>query len=340
MGRPARIIAMTDSSSPAFPTLRIAILGAGGIGCYYGARLQAGGHRVQFIARGAHLAALRTNGLRLSHPDFDFHGPVEALSLEAWIQRYVPNDLDAVIVCAKATATRDLALALRGWFERTGQDTAVISLQNGVDNEPQLAEVLGDGPVIGGLAVRIGGHILGPGQVEATGLAQVMLGAWPHTGSPSDRRFGERLPRLVEAFNRAGIPTRQVDDIRQELWRKLVINNGVNPLSALTRLDTRSLSHHPRFGPMVRQLMGEAARAAAADGVSLSDADAQEMFELIRNFDAIKTSMLVDLEKGRPLEVEAIGGAVLARSQRLGVAAPYTECVHALLIHQLGLDAP
>jgi 2-dehydropantoate 2-reductase len=313
--------------------LRLAILGAGGIGCYYGSRLSATGHAIVFIARGEHLLALQDKGLCLRHPDFEFNGPVDACNLAGFVKRFQPSDIDAMLICVKATATPDVATVIAQWFKATGQETAVVSLQNGVDNEPQLVEVLGEHTVLGGLAVRIGGHIASPGVVEATGIAQIILGAWPHAGGLSDDQYGHRLRLLVKVFNEAGIPAKQVDNIRYELWRKLIINNGVNPLSALTHLDTRALSHHPEFGPLVLALMQETARAAEADSEQLLAQDVDEMYALIRGFDPIKTSMLVDLEKGRPLEVDAICGAVLKRSEQLGIAAPYTQTVSALLRH-------
>lgn len=315
--------------------LRVAILGAGGIGSYYGARLCVVGHTVVFIARGEHLLALQQQGLTLNHPDFVFNAPVDACDFKRFAKRFQPSAIDALLVCVKATATSAVAKEIAGWFETSGQETAVISLQNGVDNELHLVEALGEQAVIGGLAVRIGGHIARPGVVEATGIAQIILGAWPQAGSPSDARYGRRLHILEKVFNEAGIPTKQVDNIRYELWRKLIINNGVNPLSALTRLDTRTLSHHPEFGPLVLALMQETARAAEADGEHLQAQDVDEMYALIRGFDPIKTSMLVDLEKGRPLEVEAICGAVMKRSEQLGIAAPCTQMVSALLRHSL-----
>jgi len=315
--------------------LRLVILGAGGIGCYYGARLLNAGHAMTFIARGEHLVGLQRNGLQLKHPDFNYNGPVEALDLDSFVECYQPADIDAILLCVKAIATRAVASVLAGWFHASEQQCPVVSLQNGVDNELQLVTALGEYPVLGGLAVRIGGHIASPGVVEATGIAQVVLGAWPCAGSLSDKRYGERLRMLVQAFNEAGIPTTQVDNIRRELWRKLIINNGVNPLSALTRLDTRALSHHTEFGEIVLELMHETARAAEADGEILTDQDVNEMYVLIREFDAIKTSMLVDLEKGRPLEVDAICGAVLQRMKQLGATAPYTQTVSALLKHKL-----
>jgi 2-dehydropantoate 2-reductase len=316
-------------------SLRIAIIGAGGIGCYYGARLQQAGHQVYYIARGEHLATLQSKGLNLEHPDFFYQGKVEAYSLEALCKQFQPEGFDALLICTKATATQNIATQLKDWFEKTQQQTLVISLQNGIDNESQLASALGDDCIIGGLAVRIGGHIVEAGKVEATGIAQVIWGAWPHKDSPADKRFSGQLTLLTDVFKSADIPTRKVPDIRRELWRKLVINNGVNPLSVVTRLDTHAMSHHPHFGNIVHQLMQEAARVAIADGETLTEQDADEMYQLIRHFDPIKTSMLVDFEKGRQLEVDEISGAVIQRSKQLGISVPYTEMVYALLHHMI-----
>ncbi|HHJ35869.1 MAG TPA: 2-dehydropantoate 2-reductase [Gammaproteobacteria bacterium] len=315
--------------------MKLVILGAGGIGCYYGARLLANGNEVTFIARGEHLAALQRQGLRMRHPDFGFDDAIDACDLKHLLRNTQPSDFDALIVCIKATATHEVALDLHRWFDETGQKTAVVSLQNGVDNEGQLVDALGADVVIGGLAVRIGGHIVCPGTVEATGVSQVVLGAWPGAGSASDKRYGKRLELLVDVFEQAQIPTRKVNNIRHELWKKLIINNGVNPLSALTGMDTRTLSHHPDFAPLVLEMMRETAKAAAFDDETLTEQEVDEMFELIRNFDAIKTSMLVDFEKGRQLEVDAISGAVLQRNIQQGKSSPYTQTVYALLKHRI-----
>jgi len=320
--------------------LQMVVVGAGGIGCYYGARLLDAGHGVRFVARGKHLEALQRQGLTLRHPQFEYQGPVEALDLEALSSTVSPADIDAVLLCTKAIATEEVARSLGQWFARWGDTTLVVSLQNGVDNEATLARYLGEENVAGGLAVRIGGHIVAPGVVEATGIAQVIMGAWPNDQGKAEICQGARITVLAAAMEEAGIPARKVGNIRHELWRKLVINNGVNPLSALTRLDTRTLSHHPRFASIVHDLMQEAARAAAADGERLTEQDVEEMYELIRTFDPIKTSMLVDLEKGRELELDEISGAVLQRARRIGLSAPYTEMVYALLRHRLEREGP
>ncbi|WP_375056951.1 ketopantoate reductase family protein [Zobellella sp. DQSA1] len=305
--------------------MRFLIIGAGGIGGYYGARLQQAGHQVVLAARGEHLAAMQRQGLRVEHQEFRFMQPVRALELAGLRESCVSGDFDLVVLAMKSQATGPLMEALADWL--AGSEVPVLSLQNGVDNEPLISAVVGEKRTLGGLAVRIGGHIVAPGLVQADGPAQVIMGSWPQR-RPAQADWLEQL-RLC--FEQAGIPARVAVDIRRELWRKLIINNGVNPLSALSGLDTRSLSHHPQLGRSVYQMMEETAAVAAADGVTLGKTDVDEMYALIRNFDAIKTSMLVDKEKGRELELDAISGAVLRRAEQLGLEVPATRLAHGLL---------
>ncbi|PHR82777.1 MAG: 2-dehydropantoate 2-reductase [Colwellia sp.] len=311
--------------------LKIAIIGAGGIGCYYGARLQSANHKVVYIARGEHLDALTSSGLTLTHPDFTFKDNVTACSLSTFFEQYEPNDFDIYLLCVKANITEEIAKELQPWLKRFQQTITIISLQNGVDNEAILKKHLPDSFVVGGLAVRIGGHISEPGIVQAKGVAQLIIGKWPHANEKSN----SQLTAWSLIFQKAKIPTQIVSNIRFELWRKLLINNGVNPLSALTGLDTKKLTHHPRFGKIVYQLMKEVAQVSCVEHEVISTKDVDEMYKLIRTFEPIKTSMLVDYEKGRALELDEICGAVLKRSQIINVSVPYTEVVYALLEHEL-----
>lgn len=310
--------------------LKILMIGAGGIGGYYAARLADAGHQVVLTARGDHLEALRAKGLTVDYQGQVLQHRLPACDHQELIRGYHPNDFDLVAIALKSTATGAVMTELYDWL--CAGSVPVLSLQNGIDNEPLIAEVVGEERVLGGLAVRIGGHITEPGKVFAEGVAQIVMGAWPIHQTDDPR--AKLLKTLEMAFNEAGIPTTVSENIRYELWRKLVINNGVNPLSALTHLDTRSLTHHPEFGKVVYGMMAETVKASEADGVNLTRQDLDDMFELISNFNAIKTSMLVDKEKGRPLELDSIAGAVLRRCAQLGVDAPYTFTVNALLRQQ------
>lgn len=308
--------------------MQFLILGAGGIGCYYGAHLQLYGHSVCYVARGAHLHAMQRNGLKIRHEDLAFDQKVDAVDIEALSHKRQSKTFDLILLTLKAGATKAILKQLKPWLQDS--DTPILSLQNGVDNEPLIAQSIGQCRTLGGLAVRIGGHILEPGIIEAKGPAQVIMGSWPN--HLNDQVFSpDVLQKFANTFNEAGIPTRITPDIRHELWRKLLINNGVNPLSALTGLDTRRLTAHPMLGKTVYRMMQEVANVASIDDVNLTQKDVDEMFELISTFDAIKTSMLVDKEKGRPLELESISGAVIKRAAKLGIDVPNTELVYALL---------
>lgn len=311
--------------------LKLLVVGAGGIGGYYAARLLEAGHQVILTARGAHLHALVSNGLKVHYEGRELIHAPEAFSHQQLAARFHPDDFDVIVIALKSTATSLVAEELGAWL-RQGR-VPVLSLQNGVDNEPLLAKAIGTERIIGGLAVRIGGHIVRPGVVEAEGVAEIIMGEWPAAGKPGSAR-SLLLEKLAAAFDNSGIPTMLSHNIRHELWRKLVINNGVNPLSALTGLDTHSLTHHPEFSRIVYGMMAETVEASRADDVNLTQDDLHEMFELISSFNAIKTSMLVDREKGRPLELDSIAGAVLKRCTSLGIDSPYTSTIATLLKQQ------
>lgn len=304
------------------------IIGAGGIGCYYGARLQNSGHSVSYLARGKHLVAMQQKGLKVTHEDFEFCEHVNAFDVYKLHQEKTCDQYDLLILTTKGGSTSNILEELRGWLGTAS--TPFLSLQNGVDNEPLISEVIGENRTYGGLAVRISGHIISPGEVEATGPAQVIMGTWPSSNSCSTQGK-EVIENFSKEFNNASIPTQVSPNIQHELWRKLIINNGVNPLSALSGLDTRAMTLHPVLTKTVYQLMEEVARVSKADNVELTKADVDEMYDLICTFDGIKTSMLVDKEKGRPLELDAICGAVLNRASKLDIDTPATELINALL---------
>ncbi len=306
---------------------RIAIIGVGGIGAYYVARLARSDTAVLAVARGRHLAAIRDHGLRVGHPQHPFNAKVPACDLDALLEED-PRGFQVIVLLTKATATAALALRLAAWMD--GAPTPVLSLQNGVDNEVVLADALGRERVIGGYSVRLAGHVVAPGQVSCVGDCHTCIGVWPDAATGDDAE-AKRVARIAGAFNAAGLATEVFPDIRRELWRKLVLNAAVNPLSALLGWDTKRLSHDPEMSVLVRGIMDETVAVGRADGIDLAEGDAQEMFELIHGFPAIKTSMLVDLERGREPEVDAICGALLARAEKHGVSVPYVRTITALL---------
>jgi 2-dehydropantoate 2-reductase len=313
-------------------TLKFAVIGAGGIGCYYASRLIDAGNEVALIARGKHLQAMQDNGLTVKHAELHFNQAVQAFSLNEWFEGTSANQVDVIIVCLKAMQTQAFAEQLSGWLKQaqTTQLPLVLSLQNGVENEKHLVDALPKGLVLGGIARRIGAHIIEPGVVESIGPAQVILGLWPNH-QLLDAPLSNSIHALADCFNQASIPTEVAKDINKELWRKLIINNGVNPLCALLQMKTGEATPRDDLKPLIRGAMEEAVQAARANGVELTADDLEEMLELISTFDSIKPSMLVDREKARPLEIEEICGVVIRGCEQAGKDAPYNKTISTLL---------
>ncbi|KFL33636.1 MULTISPECIES: ketopantoate reductase family protein [unclassified Sulfurospirillum] len=310
--------------------MNIIIFGAGGVGSYIAAKLLEAGHEVLLVARGAHLDALQTNGLVLSHPTLHFSHPVKALDMEA-LSHLDPHHYDVILLVTKSTATREASASLAEWLKRQIKPPYIVSLQNGVENEAILCDYFAEEFVIGGLTRKIGAHVVAPGCVNAVGSAETILGMMRTTSE--NEAF---LETLATTFNEAGIPTQTTYDIEQELWKKLIINNGVNALCALLEVKTGVLFDHTKLSSIVQGLMHETAAAARALHVKITEADVEAMFELIKHFDSIKPSMLVDLEQGRSIEIEEICGVVIRALHQIGVDAPYTKTISTLLEFKLG----
>lgn len=306
--------------------MRIGIVGAGGIGCLLGARLAAIGQaEVLLLARGEHVARLAEHGLAL-----DFNGarethrlPVIDTANEAALSQLA--GCDWLLFACKSQHTRRLAEQLKPYVRA---DCRLGSLQNGVDNEPILAEVF-ERPVMGGLMRKFFAHITAPGEVEVRGVLEAVLGDYP-TGC------GRETTAMVELLRQAGITVYASEDIRRELWRKLVLNNGCNPLAAVTFLDTQRMANDPDMAWVMRNLMREAGAAAAADEVEFSPHELEAVFQWIKGIDPITPSMQADAQRGKPLELDGITGAILRRAGLLGIEVPVTATLHHILLGKYG----
>ncbi|MBN2965500.1 2-dehydropantoate 2-reductase, partial [Sulfurospirillum sp. T05] len=251
--------------------MKLAIIGAGGIGGYFGAALANAGHEVTFVARGAHLEAMQQHGLHVSHPRLTFAQAVHATDLQGLCKEDI-RTYDGLILLAKSMETQPIAHALQGWFSTASSTPFVVSLQNGVENETVLCQALGSQHVIGGLTVKLSAHIVSPGHVEALGDAQIVIGPMEKTAKADV--FTEALG---VAFTQAGVRVEKTEEIQKELWKKLLINNGVNALCALLEVKTGTITHHPKLSQLVLGLMQETARAARALHVNLTDKDVEAM---------------------------------------------------------------
>ena len=301
------------------------ILGAGGIGSFYGARLILSGHNVTFVARGEHLRTLQQHGLKLQHPKFSFDNHINASTLENVKQDRLIS-IDAVILTTKSTSTTFIAKELSLLLNTNKRCPFIISLQNGVENEEILCNYFPKDKIIGGLTRKIGAHIIKPGVIEVTGNVETIVGALEIT--EENTLFLDEFSKIV---NTSGIICDISLDIKLELWKKLIINNGVNALCALLEEKTGIIMHHNKLSKLVYGLMIETASAAKYSGINISKKEIDAMYKLILEFDSIKPSMLVDKEFTRPLEIDQICGIVIKNNDFQNIDSPYTRTISTLL---------
>jgi 2-dehydropantoate 2-reductase len=297
--------------------MRIAVMGAGAVGGLLGGRLALFGEDVHLIARGSHLEAIRARGLRLHTPDGD-----ETIQAPASADPAAVGACDAVLFCVKSYDTEEAAERCAPLL-RAG--TAVLSLQNGVDNEQRIAAVTGPGHVLGGVAF-VFAEVSEPGVITQTGSPpRLVLGELDGTRS-------QRAVTLSGALNGAGVTTEVSDDIRVALWQKYVFICAVAGMTAATRAPIGAIRDSPAAWAMFRQIADEVAAVADAEGVRLPDGTVDEVVDRVSRLDpGARSSLTNDLAAGRPLALEALHGTVSRLAHDHGVDAPMCEAVYAIL---------
>ena len=289
--------------------MRITIMGTGGVGGYFGGRLAQAGVDVRFIARGAHLAALQSEGLRLISPQGDLHLP----KVQASADPATFGPCDVVMFGVKLWDTETAARAL---LPVVSAETAVISFQNGVVKEEMLRSVLGKAPVVPGVAY-VSATIDAPGVIRHVGtLAKLAFGE-------SDGSVSPRLQALAEVCTAAGVDHVLSTDIQRALWEKFVFLSSVSAATAAARLPVGRLRADPSARAVLLALFEEAAAVARAEGVALPADFAQKRLGIVDSLpEGMKASMAHDLERGNRLEVPWLSADVVARGLRLGVPTP------------------
>ena len=297
--------------------MRIAIVGAGGVGGYFGAKLARAGESVLMLARGAHLDAIARHGLHVrSAVDGEFTVKVEAVESLAG-----QPPVDMALFCVKSFDTRVAAEALRPVL---GPDTGVVSLQNGVDNEEILDEVLGPGRALGGAAF-VFSTIASPGVIAHTLLGRIVFGEL-------DGRVSERATRLRDALARAGVPVELSTDVRRVLWEKYLLISAQAGTTALARAPIGVIRETPETWRMYRRIVDELAALARASGVALAVDVVDTIMKGAAALAPTATSSLHhDLVQGRRLELEALHSHAVRLGERLGVPTPTVFAVYAAL---------
>ena len=317
--------------------MKIAVVGCGALGSYYGAKLCRAGQAVHFLLRSDYEAVCR-NGVFIRSPEGDFRvRPTCAQSPQAI------GVSDLVLIGLKATANDQLCDLLS---PLVGSHTMVLTLQNGLGNEEKLAALFGEGKIVGGLCF-VCLNRLEPGIVQHIDHGKIVLGEYQRWPEP-------RTHDLASMFRHAGVPCEVADNLERAHWEKLVWNipfnglgvasaagfaaavNGVSPTGAPlgSCLTTDKLLADARWERLVRELMLEVITAANGLGLKISESVAEEQISRTRTMGAYKASTLIDFERGKPLEIESLFVEPLRRAREARVTVPRLAALCSLL-HQL-----
>ena len=306
-------------------TSHFAILGSGAVGGYYGAKLARAGHRVTFLARGAHLAAMREHGLEIRSPLGDFTVAAEATDDPASV-----GPADVVFFAVKAYDNPSALPMLR---PLVGEQTLVLTLQNGVDSSDDVAQVVGERVVLGG-AAYIATGVSRPGLIEQTGAhRKIVFGEV----FGSRARVSARVVALGRLLESADIEIETVADARVRLWEKLIYLCPFAAFTGAARLPIGGLWSDPATRDCFMAAVAEVEAVARAEGVAVGETVTQEIREYMDSLPgATRSSMLIDLSQGKRIEVEALQGTVVRRGQAVGVPTPILAALYAVLTPHAG----
>ncbi len=293
--------------------MRIAVIGAGGVGGYFGGLLAREGHKVTFVARGEHGATLRRTGLRVHSVHGDFELPVSCVETPG-----EAGTADIVLFCVKSYDTGATATAIAPLLH---ERSIVVSLQNGIENAGEIAGLVGPACVLTGL-VWVESTIAAPGVISQTSrVRRVAIG--PHDGTS-----GASAEAVTALLASAGADAEAHADIRPILWDKLLFISSVSGITCVTRSSLGPIMATPAARELLVQALDEARRVANAGGVALDQTNVDAALDLCVNLGSdFKTSMLRDLERGRRLEVNALSGAIVRAAHRSGIRAPIHEFI-------------
>lgn len=296
------------------------IIGAGAVGGYFGAKLALAGHRVSFVARGRHLKAIQERGLAIWSPlgDFTVHPQAESDAAKV-------GPVDVVIFGVKSY-DNDTALPLIAPL--LGPSTVVLTLQNGISSADDIAAVIGRGPVLGG-ATFVATGIKLPGLIVQTGIHRSIL----FGESFGDRsHVSARVARLGEVLAAADIQVTTFADARQPVWEKFVHLCPFSGFTGATRLPSGAVWGDAHIRQQMVAAAAEVMAVANAEGVSFSPDFLDRFQQYMTNLPgSVKSSLLMDLEAGKRIEVEGLQGALVRRAAQLGVSVPVVATLYAVL---------
>ena len=308
--------------------MKIAIMGSGGVGGFYGGRLAHAGCDVTFVARGAHLKAMREGGLTIEN---EAQGNIHLPRVKVVEDSATIGQVDLVIIAVKLWDTESAARAVK---PIVGSASAILSLQNGVIKDDILRREFGEAAVMGGVGY-VATHIARPGVIRQTGtLQRLIFGEY-------DGRRSARAETLLAALLRAGIQAELSGDIRRTLWEKYSFLVGLSATTATMRVPIGAIRSNPQTRAFLFDILKETVAVGRALGVALPENYAEDRLAFADSVPADMTSsMHHDLERGNPLEVAWLSGGVVQLGKQAGVPTPANRAVWDILaLHAQGRKA-
>jgi len=299
--------------------MKIVVMGSGGVGGYYGALLASRGQDVTFIARGQHLRAMQENGLQV----YSLHGDLHIQPVRATDDPTQVGKADLVLFCTKTYATREAASMIKPII---GAHTTVLSLQNGVEAYEKLGELLGAEHVLPA-ATWISSAVEAPGVIRQVSLfRRIALGELDGTTSP-------RAKAVVEVFEGTGVDVRITDEILTTLWTKFIFIAVAAGMGSLTRLPIGGYRTVPETRAMMESLLGEVKAVADSLNVGLPEDIVEKTMGFVDAAEpGIKPSMQLDVEAGKPSELDSLVSVISRKGRALGVPTPTSDMVMAVLL--------
>jgi 2-dehydropantoate 2-reductase len=322
---------MNDSAKIPPPLHKVAVMGAGAVGSFYGAMLARAGHRVTLIGRPAHVQAIQRDGLQL-----EMGRQLHTVRVEACSDPSAVAGADLVLCCVKSGDTEDAA---RQIAPHLGPATLLMSLQNGVGNAETLARLLPCRviPAVVYVAVALGG----PGRVCHFGRGDLAIGAMPG-GTQSSVPEWPTLQALVDFFAGAQVPVRIVPDVAVELWAKLLVNCAYNAISGLAQMPYARLAEQADIRALQDDIVREVIAVAAASGLTLPlDASLDAVRRIAVGMPQQLSSTAQDMARRKPSEIDHLNGYIARRGRELGVPTPVNRTLYALVkLVESGYGAP
>jgi len=289
--------------------MKVAVMGAGAVGCYYGGMLARAGNEVVLIGRPQHVAAIRRDGLLLDTQSFREHVPVQAATDAGGIA-----GAQVVLCCVKSTDTEIAGAQMK---PHLAPGAVVLSLQNGYDNAARLQAVLGC--EVMPAVVYVATEMAGPGHLKHHGRGELVIGPSAVSGE------------LVALFAAAGVPVEISGNVAGALWAKLILNCAYNAVSAITQMPYGRMVQGPGVEDVMRDVMEECLAVARADGVTVPG----NIWEAVQRIAATMAGQLSstahDVARGKPSEIDHINGYVMRRGAALGIATPVNRVLHTLV---------